>query len=232
MYTLYIGNKNYSSWSLRPWLLLTELGIPFNEQLVPFDDGGSWTKFRAFSPTGLVPCLHVDNLPGIGSVVWESLGITEFPAEDHPQVWPADRSARAWARSATAEMHAGFSALRNECPMSVGLRVQLHDQSAALRQNLTRLAELWQQGLDTFGGPFLAGAEFCAVDSFFAPVAFRIQTYDLQLPKPALEYAQRLLGLEGMQAWTDAALKETYREESHEAEFFELGRITADLRAK
>jgi len=93
MYTLYIGNKNYSSWSLRPWILLTQLGIPFAEQLVPFDDGGSWQKYRAFSPTGLVPCLHDED-----TVVWESLGITEYLAEAHPEVWPADRGARAWAR--------------------------------------------------------------------------------------------------------------------------------------
>ena len=94
MYTLYIGNKNYSSWSLRPWILLTELGIEFNEQLIPFDDGGSWEKFRAFSPTGLVPCLVDGDI-----TVWESLAITEYVAERESGVWPDDRDARAWARS-------------------------------------------------------------------------------------------------------------------------------------
>ena len=153
MYSLYIGNKNYSSWSLRPWLLLTELGIPFDENLIPFEDGGSWEKFRAFSPTGLVPCL-VDG----EQTVWESLGITEYVAEAHPQVWPADSAARAWARSATAEMHAGFNALRNECPMNVGLRIAMNNTSAALTKDVNRLSELWEQGLDRFGGPFLAGS--------------------------------------------------------------------------
>lgn len=226
MYQLYIGNKNYSSWSLRPWLLLTELKIPFEEQLVPFDDGGSWQKFRAFSPTGLVPCL-VDG----DTTVWESLGITEYVAETHPTVWPSDVKARTWARSATAEMHAGFNALRNECPMNVGLRIDLFSISAALQKDLNRLTELWEQGLDRFGGPFLAGAEFTAVDAFFAPVAYRIQTYDLPLSSRSLDYANRLLGLDGMQAWTQAGLAETFREPAHEEEFLAIGTITADLRA-
>ena len=155
MYTLYIGNKNYSSWSLRPWILLTELGIEFNEQLIPFDDGGSWEKFRAFSPTGLVPCLHDGD-----AVVWESLAITEYLAESHPQVWPADRLARAWARSATSEMHAGFATLRNLCPMSVGLRLKLRTMPDALQQDLDRITEIWTQGLERFGGSFLAGERF------------------------------------------------------------------------
>ncbi len=153
MYKLFIGNKNYSSWSLRPWLLLTELNIPFQEELVPFEDGGSWEKFRAFSPTGLVPCL-VDG----ETTVWESLGITEYVAEAHPTVWPNDPATRAWARSATAEMHAGFSSLRNDCPMNVGMRINLHAISAGLHKDIDRLSELWEQGLDRFGGPFLAGA--------------------------------------------------------------------------
>ena len=189
MYTLYIGNKNYSSWSLRPWLLLTELSIPFDEQLVPFDDGGSWDKFRDFSPTGLVPCLHDGAI-----VVWESLAIVEYVAEKHTQVWPQDPVARAWARSATAEMHAGFSALRNECPMTVSQRIRLHGQSAQLAQDLKRLDELWCQGLQQFSGPYLGGAAFSAVDAFYAPVAFRLQTYDLALSADANAYKQQLRG--------------------------------------
>ncbi len=226
MYTLYIGNKNYSSWSLRPWILLTELGLPFKETLIPFDDGDSWAKFRAFSPTGLVPCLHDGE-----RVVWESLAITEYLAEAHPAVWPGDADARAWARSATAEMHAGFNALRNECPMTVGMRIELPEISAALGRDLERIQELWQQGLDRFGGPYLAGSKFTAVDAFFAPVAFRVQTFNLPLREAAANYVGHLLALPGMQSWTDAALAETFREPSHEDELAALGTVTADFRA-
>lgn len=226
MFTLYIGNKNYSSWSLRPWILLTALDIPFTEKLIPFDDGDSWQKFRAFSPTGLVPCLHEGD-----TIVWESLSIVEYVAEQFPQAWPQDRQARAWARSATAEMHGGFSALRNECPMTVGLRIRLHEQTPDLERNLQRLAELWQQGLDLFGGPFLAGDSFTAVDAFFAPVVFRLQTYGLTLPGAAGEYPQHILQLPGMRAWTDAALIEPHREPSHEEEIAALGEWLEDLRS-
>jgi len=110
MLKLHIANKNYSSWSLRPWVLMTQLGIPFEETLNQFTED---SNFKAFSPTGLVPCL-VDG----DTVVWESLAIVEYLAEQYPQVWPSDKDARAWARSATSEMHANFSALRNECPIA------------------------------------------------------------------------------------------------------------------
>ncbi|XOV84963.1 MAG: glutathione S-transferase family protein [bacterium] len=225
MYTLYIGNKNYSSWSLRPWALLTALNIPFEEVLIPFDDGGSWQKFREFSPTGLVPCLH-DNK----TVVWESLSIVEYIAEAFPAAWPVDKAARAWARSATAEMHAGFNHLRNECAMTVGLRIRLHRRSAGLDKDLARLAELWSQGLQNFGGPFLAGNSFTAVDAFYAPVVFRIQTYGLELPEGAEEYVTHMLAQPVMQKWTAAALAEPFREPSHEAEIAACGEWLEDLR--
>lgn len=226
MYTLYIGNKNYSSWSLRPWLLLTQLQIPFQEILVPFDEGGSHEKFRAFSPTGLVPCL-VDG----DHTIWESLAIVEYLGDAHPTVWPYSTTARAWARSAAAEMHAGFDGLRNDCPMTVGLRIRLHAVSQALSADLQRLTELWRQGLNTFGGPFLAGNRFTAVDAFFAPVAFRLQTYHLPLPEECLDYAQRILTLDGMIAWTEAALREAFREPTHEAEILAIGDWVEDLRS-
>ena len=117
MYTLYIANKNYSSWSLRPWLLMRALSIPFEEQLVAFEEGSNWARFREFAPNGRVPCLHDD-----GIVVWDSLGITEYLAERHSGVWPESAQARAWARSASAEMHSGFDALRGLCPMNCALR--------------------------------------------------------------------------------------------------------------
>ena len=225
MYTLHIGNKNYSSWSLRPWLLMRELGIAFEERLVPFEDGGSWHKFRAFSPTGQVPCLH-----DADAVIWESLGIVEFLAERHQGGWPADPAARGWARCASAEMHAGFAALRDRCPMTVGLRVRLHDHPAALVRDLARLGELWNEGLMRFGGPFLAGRSFSAVDAFFAPVAFRVRTYTLDLPGAPADYVERLLNLPGMQAWEQAALAEPWREPAHEAEIAALGERLEDFR--
>src|SRR6478735_6066100 len=138
MLELYIGNKNYSSWSLRPWVLMRELNIPFREILVPFGGAQNPDVFRAFSPTGKVPCL-VDGT----TTVWDSLAITEYVAERHAHVWPADPVARAWARSAAAEMHSGFQALRNICGMNCGVRIRLHSVDVALARDLHRLEQLW-----------------------------------------------------------------------------------------
>lgn len=225
MYQLFIADKNYSSWSLRPWLLMTELGIAFSEQQSRFDGPDNHTKFRHFSPNGKVPCLHHD-----GEIIWESLAIIEYLAERHAGVWPADAKARAFARCAATEMHAGFTTLRGTCPMSVGIRVQLHEIKPALQADLDRLNELWQQGLQRFGGPFLAGQQFSAVDAFFAPVAFRVQSYGLQLPASARAYVDLLLSLPGMQAWQQAALADPYREPSHEAAAQQHGVLMMDLR--
>ncbi|WP_421950781.1 glutathione S-transferase family protein [Pelagibacterium sp.] len=226
MYALYIANKNYSSWSLRPWVLLKTLGIAFDERFVPFLQGSSYEEFRKFSPTGLVPCLVDGDL-----TVWDSLAITEYVAEDHSRVWPADRAARAWARSATAEMHSGFSSLRNICGMNVGVRVRMHEISAGLQANLDRIDELWNEGLSRFGGPFLAGTTFTAVDAFFCPVAFRIQTYGLKLSDTSLAYVERLLELPAMKEWYEAGLAETIRDEPHDAEIGLAGTLVEDLRA-
>ena len=219
---LYIANKNYSSWSLRPWVLMQQLGIAFEERLVPF---GGAVEFTDFSPTGRVPCL-VDE----GVVVWDSLAITEYLAERHAGVWPADRIARAWARCAAAEMHSGFSQIRNLCSMNCGLRVRLRDPSPALAAEWRRVDQLWSEGLDRFGGPFLAGAAFSAADAFFAPVAFRAQTYGPALSDKAQDYVQRLLALPPMLAWYASALTERWRDEPHEAEVRAVGDVTSDLR--
>ncbi len=225
MLKLFIANKNYSSWSLRPWLLMKELSIPFDEQLFPFEEPSSWDTFRKFSPNGLVPCLHDGS-----TVIWDSLAIVEYLAESHAQVWPSSKPTRAWARSATAEMHAGFSALRNECSMNCGLRVEMHAVSPALQQNLDRLDELFTEGLGLFGGPFLAGDSFTAVDAFYAPVAFRIQTYRLRLGDVAMEYVRRMLNLGNMREWYSDALSETWRDLSHDRETLAAGRLIEDLR--
>lgn len=225
MKELFIANKNYSSWSLRPWVLMRMLDIPFNEHLEPFGPGSNWSNFRRFSPTGKVPCL-VDN----GVVLWDSLGITEYLAEHYPGVWPRQAEARAWARCAAAEMHSGFLGLRTRCPMNCGLQVEMHGMDAELRQDIDRLNELWLEGLARFGGPWLAGDAFGAVDAFFAPVAFRVSSYGLRLAPAAHDYVQRLLALKPMQDWLDAALLEPWREPGHEAEARQAGRILADRR--
>ena len=223
MFDLYIGNKNYSSWSLRPWVLLRELNIPFRERQAIFGTD----KFSDFSPTGKVPCL-VDGQ----TTVWDSLAITEYVAEHHANVWPAEASARAWARSAAAEMHSGFFALRDVCTMNCGIRVKLKTFSTALQRDLARLEELWADGIGRFGGPFLTGARFCAADAFYAPVAFRIQTYEPPINPAARRYAAQLLALPAMERWYMAALTETWRDEPHEAEARAVGEWTADHRSK
>lgn len=222
---LHIANRNYSSWSLRPWVLMRTLGIPFEELQKPFEGVGPSPSFRTFSPTGKVPCL-VDG----AITVWDSLAIVEYLAESHPEVWPENKAARAFARSAAAEMHSGFSALRSTCSMNCGLRVKLPAISPALQNDLDRLAALWQSGLERFGGPFLAGAKFTAVDAFFAPVAFRVQGYALPLPPASQAYVDRLLALPVMREWYEAALREPWREVGHEEEVRAVGEILADLR--
>lgn len=225
MFTLHIANKNYSSWSLRPWVLMRTLNIPFNEQLHPFDTGTNWEVYRTFSPSGKVPCLQDGELH-----VWDSLAIAEYLAEVYPHVWPADKTARTWARSASAEMHSGFQTLRNICGMSCGHRIQMHEISPALQKDIVRIDELWNEGLRKFNGAFLAGEKFTAVDAFFAPVAFRFQTYGLPLTGPAQEYLARLLSLNSMQEWYASGLAETWREPGHEQEILAAGSLLADLR--
>lgn len=227
MYQLFIANKNYSSWSLRPWVLLRELQIPFQEELVPFTGADNAPVFSAFSPSGKVPCLRDGDL-----TVWDSLAIVEYLAERHPGVWPAAPAARAFARSAAAEMHSGFQALRSSCSMNVGVRVRLREHSPALGKEVARLAALWGEGLSRFGGPFLAGAAFTAVDAFFCPVAFRVQTYSLELPAQAAAYVQRLLALPSMREWEAAGVAEPWRDPDHEADLPAAGEIVEDRRAR
>lgn len=225
MYRLFIANKNYSSWSLRPWILMRELGIAFEERQVQFEGADNWARFRAFAPNGQVPCLHDGD-----TVVWDLLGIAMYLAQRHQGVWPADPAARSWAQCAAAEMHSGFSALRNQCGMNCGVRVALKAMPDNLRRDIARLDELWSQGLDRFGGPYLAGTTFSAVDAFFAPVVFRLQTYGLELGTAPAAYAARLLELPAMREWYEAGLAETFRDEAHELELTQFGTVVEDLR--
>ena len=224
MYTLHIGNKNYSSWSLRPWILMVERGIAFREQLHAFGPAFDAKKI-ARSPAGKVPCLHDGD-----RVVWDSLGIAEYLAEKHPGVWPKDEAARTWARCAAAEMHSGFGSLRETCGMNCGIRVKLHAQPEALRKDIARIGEIFTEGLQRFGGPFLAGSEFTAVDAFYCPVAFRVQSYGLELAPAADAYVKRILALPGMKRWYDEALREPYRDHPHEADIARVGKVTQDFR--
>lgn len=147
MFELHIANKNYSSWSLRPWLLMKALDIPFVEKLHYFASPETPSTFGALSPSAKMPVL-VSN----GFSIWDTLSIVEYLAEEYPAVWPLEKVNRAWARSACAEMHSGFFTLRNECSMSVGVRVRLHELSRALKSDIARIESLWTDGLDRFQG--------------------------------------------------------------------------------
>src|SRR6185312_15406949 len=151
-----------------------------------------------------------------GTVVWDSLAITEYLAERYGRVWPLDPEARAFARCAAAEMHSGFSALRNVCSMTCGLRIELNEKSPALLADIARISELWEDGLSRFGGPFLAGRRFTAADAFYCPVAFRAQTYGIFSDGPAADYVRHLLDLPAMRDWYAAALAETWRDPPYE----------------
>ncbi|MBD8737312.1 glutathione S-transferase family protein [Sphingomonas sp. CFBP 13706] len=224
-YTLVTANRNYSSWSLRPWVLMRALGIAFEDRIEPFLAPENYDAFRLFSPTGQVPVL-IDG----ERTVWDSLGIALYLAERHDGVWPSDGDARAWAVCAAAEMHGGFAALRNERTMNVGVRVDPIPGSDALDRNVARITELWAEGIDRFGGPWLAGADFTAVDAFFAPVAFRVRTYGIDVGPKGLAWVERIIAHPAMREWEDAALAETWREAGHEAELAASGSITADFR--
>lgn len=176
------------------------LNIPFEPKIVRYlaDLDEQRTQFKAFSSTAKIPALHAD-----GAVIWDSLAITEFVAESYPQVWAQDKIARAWSRAACAEMHSGFEHLREICDFNPLARTPLALVPQALEQELARLNQLWAQGLDQFGGEFLAGQEFTAVDAFFVPVALRIETYGLyrHFSSQVLEYQQKILALPPLKTW-------------------------------
>lgn len=223
-YTLITANRNYSSWSLRPWVLMKALGIAFDDRIEPFTKPANYDEFRAFSPTGQVPVL-IDG----ARTVWDSLGIALYLAERHQGVWPQDEAARAFAICAVAEMHGGFSALRNDCTMNVGVRVKPRPMSAALLRDVGRVREIFEEGLSRFGGPWLAGPAFTALDAFFAPVAFRIRTYGLDVGL-GQAWVDAILAHPAMQQWEAEALAEAWREVGHEAELAECGEVVADYR--
>ena len=200
------------------------LGIAFEERIEPFVSSSNYEAFRSFSPTGQVPVLLHE-----GRTIHDSLGITLYLADRHDSVWPSDPDARAWAQCAASEMHSGFSALRNDCTMNVGVRVKPRPMSDALKANVARIREIFEDGLTRFGGPWLAGAEFSAVDAFFAPVAWRVRTYGLDIGK-GQDWVDYIITHSAMQDWEVQALAEVWREPGHEAELLDCGEVVHDFR--
>jgi len=203
MYKLYIGNKNYSSWSLRGWLAVKLSGASFDEVMVELT-GTHNPENRRFSPSARVPTLYDGDL-----VVWDSMAIAEYLAERHPGMWPADPIARAWSRSVCAEMHSGFSALRNEMTMCIRERVDVRPWSNDLAEDIDRVVEIWSEGRHRFGrgGPYLCGA-FTLADTFYAPVAFRFRTYGVAPVGAAADYLAALLAHPLVREWEQAAVAE------------------------
>ena len=213
MLKLYIGNKNYSSWSMRPWVLFRQADIAFEEIVVRFDSFDEGSEFRrqisTVSPVGKVPVLDDDGLK-----VWDTLAIAEYLAERFPEknLWPQGVQARARARSVCAEMHSGFAALRGACPMNIeadlaGIGALVWRDKPAVRADVARLVAMWRELLAGHEGAMLFG-DFCIADAFFAPVCMRLKSYALPVPEDIAAYIGRLSALPGVKAWIDGALAE------------------------
>lgn len=229
-YTLITANRNYSSWSLRPWVLMRALDISFEDEIFYFEEE-NYERFRAFAPNAQVPCLKDHRADGGTRTIWDSLAIMEYLAERHQGCWPEDEKARMWARCAAAEMHGGFAPLRNICPMNIGVRAKLHKIDKALARNIERIGELFAQGLDGFGGPWLAGDSFTAVDAVYAPVAYRVRSYDLDIGPAGRAWVDHIIAHPAMQDWEAQALAETQREIAHEEEIASVATVIEDFRA-
>jgi glutathione S-transferase len=206
MPTLVIANKCYSSWSLRPWILLKEFGIAFDEVLIPLDLPDTKEKVLKHSPAGKVPILIDGDV-----TVWESIAIMDYVGEAFGKdVWPKDKRARAMARSIAAEMHAGFSALRSACPMNLGKRYARLDRGEAVAKDVARFEQIVRDARAVAGdGPFLFGA-FSAADAMYAPLVTRLDTYSFDLSTQSRAYVDAVLALESFQDWREAALKESW----------------------
>jgi glutathione S-transferase len=205
---LIIGNKNYSSWSLRPWIAMRTVGIEFTEQVISLDHPDFKRTVQAISPAGKVPALADD-----GVNVWESLAILEYLAEKFPAagLWPSDPAARAHARAISAEMHAGFMALRRECPMNLWRPVKGRALSPEAQANVARIDAMWTDARRRFGtgGPFLFGP-FGAADAMYAPVVARLRTYAIEVSPEARAFMAAIISLPAWQEWHAAALEEPW----------------------
>jgi glutathione S-transferase len=211
---LYVANKLYSSWSLRPWLLMTALDIPFEETVIPMYFPDSKARMLDVSPTGKMPCLFHGDVR-----IWESLAIMEYLHERFPDkhVWPAEVTARAHARAAANEMHAGFQALRNACPMNLGKRFAARDLGSDVADNVRRLEGLWSEARVRFGagGPYLYGV-FSATDAMFAPVVTRLDTYDIAVSSETGRYMDAILAHPAFVKWRTEALAEPWTIDHYE----------------
>jgi glutathione S-transferase len=215
MPTLVIANKTYSSWSLRPWLLMKQLGVAFDEITIPLDLPDTKAKVLQHSPAGKVPILIDGDV-----TVWESISIMEYVGEAHgAPIWPEDRRARAMARSVAAEMHAGFSALRSACPMNLGKKYAQRDRGEAVARDVARFSEIVRQAreLSEASGPFLFGA-FSAADAMYAPLATRLDTYSIPLDATTRAYVDAILSLPAFQEWRSAAMTEEWIVEHDEVD--------------
>lgn len=219
---LILGNKNYSSWSLRPWIAMKALGIPFDDIVIPFGEPIGNPEFKAkvrqYSPAGLLPVL-IDG----DTHVWETLAIMEYLAEKYPAAgfWPKDGKARSEARVLSCEMHAGFSALRGACPMNLRRPVRTRTLPAEAKANVARLDAMWSDCRARYGGPFLFGA-FCAADAMYAPMATRIHTYGIAMSAASLGYVEAVLALPAFAEWKRAALEESWIVPEDEADWPEV----------
>jgi glutathione S-transferase len=206
---LVIGNKNYSSWSLRPWMALSMAHIPFEETVIPLDQPQTKKRISEHSAAGRVPVLHHGKL-----TVWESLAILEYLAEIFPEkkLWPEGKAARAAARSAASEMHCGFAALRNACPMNLRRPRNTVALSEAVKADIARIDALWRECRKDHSrkGKFLFGA-FCNADAMFAPVVTRFDTYDIKVSSESRAYMEAVLATQAFQAWKKAALEEPWK---------------------
>ncbi|BAY10959.1 glutathione S-transferase family protein [Calothrix sp. NIES-2098] len=205
--TLVIGNKNYSSWSLRPWLALKQFGVQFDEIRIPLYTPETASKLQQYSPSGKVPALLHNN-----QTIWDSLAICEYLAEEFPHLhwWPEDKIARALARSISAEMHSGFQNLRQNMPMNCRAKLPGKGLTSEVQKDIDRITSIWQEFRQKFAadGDFLLG-KFTIADAMFAPVVLRFVTYDVQLDSISQKYAETILELPAMQQWLEAAKNET-----------------------
>lgn len=210
---LYIGNKNYSSWSFRPWIGMKVLGVEFTEELIPFDMAGGNPKFKTFSPTGKVPVL-VDG----DQTIFESLAILDHLSRKFPDkgFWPKDLNAHSHAMAISCEMLGGFSALRNQCPMNMRRPIVKMEQDEALQKDVARIEAIWTEYIAKSGGPFLFG-DFCIADAMYAPVVNRLEVYKLNENKDVLAYMENMKSLSAWQEWEKAGKAEPWIVEEDEA---------------
>ncbi len=213
MLKIVVGNKKYSSWSLRPWVVLKHAGVPFEEIVVPLDMPDTAENIRKYSLSGRVPALIDGDL-----TVWDSLAISEYLNEKFPEkaLWPRDPAQRARARSVAAEMHSGFANLRNDCSMKIVQQYPRKELRPETQAEVDRIVSIWEECLKRSGGPFLFGKQPCIADAFYAPVVSRFRTYSIPVSGAAKAYCDTVWAWPALQAWVADAQRETLRAKLHE----------------